>query len=235
MAAGGARSVARAAGAVVPGAQARGRELVARLPPEVRAELATSVKRLASARTPKQLTRALETETTRLSQVVVPLLADHPLPLHSTPAAVALAGSSAALAAAFVEIDEIAIVLSSGVAAPSAASAFTALLGAFVVEVWTATSLRVHQLQADGRTVDRILLADEVTAAVLGTDVFAVRLLAGRAAAALGKRVARRFAAALVPVAGAVVEGWAATRTVRAIAAMPRDGHPPAGPPEIGR
>jgi hypothetical protein len=218
------RPPSRHAGAV--GTRDRARQTYESLPEPVRAELRTSAHRLASVRTPKDMLKVLEAEVGRLSQVVVPVLAEHPLPVRTRRSASTLAGVSAGLAAAFAELDELAIVLTDGIAAPTAAGAATGLLAAFVVEVWASVSLRVHQVQADGREVDVEVLADEVTAAILGTDVVFVRQLAGRAAAALGKRIARRWASVLIPGAGVAIEGWAAARTIRAIAALPLDSHP---------
>jgi len=200
------------------------------LPDQVRAELRQSALRLSAVRTPKDVVKVVEAEVGRLSQVVVPVLAAHPLPVTTRRSASMLAGSSAALAAAFAELDELAIVVTDGVAAPTATAAASGLVIAFVVEVWATVSLRVHQIRAAGREVDEPTLALEVTAAILGTDVLFVRQLAGRAASALGKRMTKRWAAALVPGAGIAVDGWAATRSVRAVIALPLDGHPPARP-----
>jgi hypothetical protein len=172
--------------------------------------------------------KVLEAEVGRLAEVVVPVLAEHPLPVRTRRSASLLAGGSAALAAAFAELDELAIVVTDGIAAPTAAAAASGLLGAFVIEVWATVSVRVHQIRSAGREVDPSALADEVTAAVLGTDVLFVRQLAGRATLALGKRLTQRWAGALVPGAGIAIDGWAATRTIRAITALPLEMHPPA-------
>jgi hypothetical protein len=196
------------------------------LPDEVRGELASSVKRLASVRSPSDVRHVAEQEISRLSRTIVPVLAAHPLPVRTESAAKLAAGSTAALAAAFAEVDEIAVLVTAGVAAPTLPTAFAALLGAFVVEVWAATSLRVHQLEDADRSVDLELLADEVTAAVLGTNVLAVRQLAGRATVALSKRVGKRMGASLVPFAGVAVDSWGATRTIRAMARMDVTAHP---------
>jgi hypothetical protein len=198
------------------------------LPVEVRAELVASTKRLASVRKPADLRHVAEAEIGRLSRTIVPLLAAHPLPVQTTKAAKLAAGSSAAAAASFAAVNEFAVFATAGVAAPSLTAAFTALLAAFVVEVWAATSLRVHQVAAAGRTLDHALLADEVTAAVLGTNVLTVRQLAGLATAKLAKRVGKRIGASLIPLAGVAVDSWGATRTVRAISRMDVADHPAA-------
>ena len=204
----------------------RGRRLVDSMPEDARRELRTSIRRLAAVRTPKEALQALETEAGRLSHAVVPVLAEHPLPVRDRASARMVVGTTAGLAAAFAELDELAIVLTDGVAAPSAVSAGAALLAAFVTEIWVAVSVRVHQLEGNGREVDPAVLADEVVAAVLGTDLVFVRQLAGRAAGALGKRVTRRWATGLIPFAGVVVDAWAASRTVRAISRLPLEDHP---------
>jgi hypothetical protein len=196
------------------------------LPTEVRAELLASTKRLWAVRKPADLRHVAEGEIARLSRTIVPLLAAHPLPVHTPKAAKRAAGGSAALAAGFASIDQIAILATAGVAAPTLAAAFAGLLAAFVVEVWAATSLRIHQVEAAGRTVDRALLAEEVTAAVLGTNVLTVRQLAGLATTKLAKRVAKRKVAGLVPLAGVAVDSWGATRTVNAMGKMDVAAHP---------
>lgn len=222
-------SQARQAARSLPRVATTAKRAVGLLPEQVRSELRVSVLRLSSVRTPKDLLQVLEAEVGRLSQVVVPVLAAYPLPVRTRRSAAFVAGTGAVLAAGFAEIDELAIVVSDGVAAPTAGAAASGLLAAFVVEVWAAVSVRVHQIQADGREVDESTLALEVTAAILGTDVVFVRQLAGRAATALGKRLTRRWAGALVPGAGVAIEGWAATRTIDAVTALPLDAHPVMG------
>lgn len=204
----------------------RGRRLVDSMPDDARRELRASIRRLAAVRSPKEALQALETEAGRLSHAVVPVLAEHPLPVRDRASARMMVGTTAGLAAAFAELDSLAIVLTRGVAAPSAVSAGAALLGAFVTEIWVAVSVRVSQINAMGRNVDPDVLADEVVAAILGTDLVFVRQLAGRAAGALGKRMTKRWAAGLIPLAGVVVDAWGASRTIRAISRLPLDAHP---------
>jgi hypothetical protein len=202
------------------------------LPSEVRAELLASTKRLWAVRKPADLRHVAESEIARLSRTIVPLLATHPLPVRTPKAAKRAAGSSAALAAGFASIDQFAVLATAGVAAPTLAAAFAGLLAAFVIEVWAATSLRIHQVEAAGRTVDRWLLAEEVTASVLGTNVLTVRQLAGLATTKLAKRVAKRKMAGLVPLAGVAVDSWGATRTVNAMSKMDVTAHPAAELPQ---
>jgi hypothetical protein len=197
-----------------------------RLPPGVVDELKSSGRRLAAIRKPRDLLSVLEAEVGRLSRVVVPLLAHHPLPVRGRRTAELLAATAAAGAAAFVELDEIAVLFTEGVAAPTVPAAGASLLVAFVVEVWIAVSLRVHQVAAAGREVDMDVLASEVNSAILDLDMRAVKDLSGRVAAAVGKRVARRWAGALAPGVGIVIDGVAARRTVAAISKMPLDDHP---------
>jgi hypothetical protein len=204
----------------------RGRRMVDAMPDDARQELRTSIRRLAAVRSPKEALQALETEAGRLSRAVVPVLAEHPLPVRDRVSARMVVGTTAGLAAAFAELDQLAIVLTDGVAAPTAVSAGAALLAAFVTEIWVAVSVRAHQITSAGREVDSAVLADEVVAALLGTDLVFVRQLAGRAATTLGKRMTKRWAAGLIPFAGVVVDAWAASRTVRAISRLPLDAHP---------
>ncbi|MEY2449648.1 MAG: hypothetical protein QOH79_3124 [Acidimicrobiaceae bacterium] len=208
----------------------RWRQLIARVPPEVLDEVKTSARRLTSVRKPRDLLSVLETEVGRLSRVVVPTFAHHPLPLRGRRRAEMLAATAAAAAAAFVELDELAVLFTEGVAAPTVPAAGASLLVAFVVEVWIAVSLRVHQIEAAGREVDMNVLASEVNSAILDLDMTGVKQLSTRVAGAVGKRVARRWAGALAPGVGMVIDGVAARRTVAAISRMPVDAHPPASP-----
>jgi hypothetical protein len=123
------------------------------------------------------------------------------------------------------------VVFTDGVAAPSLPAAFSALASALITEVWVAVSLRVHEIEGAGRQVDTALLSEEVTAAMLGTDVFMVRQLAGRAARRIARRLAKRSAQALVPGVGIAVDAWAATRTVKALSGFAVDAHPQAAIP----
>jgi hypothetical protein len=199
--------------------------LAERLPPGVVDELKTSARTLTKVRTPRGLLTVLEGEVGRLSGVVVPLLARHPLPIRGRRTAELSAAATAGAAAVLVELDEIAVLFTEGAAAPSIPAAGASLLVAFVIEVWIAASLRVHQIEAAGREVDMELLSTEVSSAVLGLDMTAMRELSGRVAAAVGKRVARRWAGALAPGVGVVIDGVAARRTVKAIADLPVDAH----------
>jgi hypothetical protein len=97
--------------------------------------------------------------------------------------------------------------------------------------VWIAVSLRVHRIEAAGRDVDMSVLASEVNSAILDLDMTAVKELSGRVATAVGKRVARRWAGALAPGVGIVIDGVAARRTVAAISKLPLDDHPRRLPP----
>jgi hypothetical protein len=197
-----------------------------RLPPGIIDELKVSAKQLASVRGPRQLVTLLESEVGRLSGVIVPLLARYPLPVRHPRIAAASAAAAAAGAAAIVSLDELAVLFTDGAAAPTVPGAGVALLVAFVLEVWIAASLRVHQVERAGRQVDMDVLSSEVSSAVLGVDMVAVRALAGRVTGAVGKRLSRRWAGALVPGVGLVVDGTAAGKTVRAITDLPVDAHP---------
>ncbi|MEY2421949.1 MAG: hypothetical protein QOI95_2016 [Acidimicrobiaceae bacterium] len=208
----------------------RWRQLVGRMPPEVLDELKTSARRLTSVRKPRDLLSVLETEVGRLSRVVVPTLARHPLPVRGRRSAELLAATAAGAAAAFVELDELAVLFTEGVAAPTVPAAGASLLGAFVIEVWISVSLRVHQIEAAGRDVDMDLLASEVNSAILDMDMTGVKQLSTRVAAAVGKRVARRWVGALAPGVGIFIDGVAARRTVTAISRMPVEAHPPSSP-----
>jgi hypothetical protein len=200
--------------------------LIEHMPPGVVDELKVSIRRLVGVRGPRDLLSVMEAEVGRLSGVVVPLLARHPLPVRGRARAELLAVTAAATAAALVQLDELAVLFTEGAATPSVAAAGAALLVGFVVELWIAVSLRVHQVEAAGREVDMDVLATEVRSAVLDVDVTKVKELSGRVAAAIGKRVARRWRNVLAPGVGIVIDGVAARRTVGAISTMAVEAHP---------
>lgn len=207
------------------------REAIARramptIPEGVRDEVNASIRRFASIRNPKDLVTVIEEETGRLSEVVVPILAQHPLPIHGQRRAEVAAALAAATGAAVAEIDELAVLFTDGVAAPTIPFAGGGLLVAFVLEVWIAVSARVHAIETAGREVDPHVLSSEVAAALLGIDMNAVKQLSKRAAKAVGRRMAKRWALGLAPVAGIVIDGAAARRTVAAMGRLPMDDHP---------
>jgi hypothetical protein len=136
-----------------------------------------------------------------------------------------LAATTGAGAAALVELDELAVLFTDGAATPTVPAAGASLLVAFVVEVWIAVSLRVHQIEAAGHQVDMDVLVTEVNSALLDVEMTGLKDVSGRVATAVGKRVARRWAGALAPGVGIVIDGVAARRTVVAIAAIPLDAH----------
>src|SRR4051794_794373 len=102
-----------------------------RLPPGIIDELKVSAKQLASVRGPRQLLTLLESEVGRLSGVIVPLLARYPLPVRHPQIAAASAGTAAAVAAAIVSLDELAVLFTEGAAAPTVPGAGVSLLVAF--------------------------------------------------------------------------------------------------------
>lgn len=202
------------------------RSLIPRLPSDVVDELKVSARRLTSVRRPRDLLTALEAEAGRLSQVVVPVLARHPLPVRSRRTAGLLAATAAGAAAGLVELDEIAVLFTEGAAVPTVPAAGMGLLVAFVAEVWIAVSLRVHQVADGGRELDLDVLTSEVSNAVLAVDTTDARAISGHIATAVGKRMARRWAGALAPGVGIVIDGVAARRTIAAIATAPLNRYP---------
>src|SRR5437879_8218789 len=217
---------ARRAVDAVPTVVRESRHAIDALPDDVKVKVRQSVTRLAGVRNPKDLVGALEREVAWIFQVLVPVLAAHPLPIHSRRRAYTAVAASSGLAAAFAEADEVLVVFTDGVAAPSLPAAFSALAGALITEVWVAVSLRVHDIERAGRQVDTALLSEEVTAAMLGTDVFMVRQLAGRAAKRIARRLAKRSAQALVPGVGLAVGAGAAAPAVKALSGVAVDAHP---------
>jgi hypothetical protein len=193
------------------------------VPVAVRDELNAFLRRLTAVRSPKDAIAALDDSTDRLLEISVPVLAQHPLPVHGRRRAemtAAFAGGAGALVA---ELDEIAVVFTDGIAAPVIVAADVAARG---VEGWVAVSLRVHQLRRAGRDVDPAVLSNEVKAAILGVDMQTVKHLAKNAAKRVARRIARRWAVGLAPAVGVAINGAAARRTIRAIARLPLDDHP---------
>jgi hypothetical protein len=196
------------------------------IPEGVRDEVNESIRRFASIRTPKDLLTVVEEETGRLSEAVVPVLAQHPLPIRGQRQGEVVAAFAAAAGATIAELDELAVLFTDGVAAPTIPFAGGGLVVAFVLELWIAVSTRVHAIERAGRAVDPEVLSAEVAASLLGIDMNAVKQLSKRGAKAIGKRMAKRWALGLAPVAGIVIDGAAARRTVAAIGRLPMDDHP---------
>lgn len=196
------------------------------IPAGVRDEINVSIRRFAAVRTPKDLITAIEEETGRLSEVAVPILAQHPLPIRSNRQAQGIATLTGATGALIAEIDELALIFTDGAAAPTVPFTGGALLVAFVLEIWIAVSTRVNAIEAAGRVVDGEVLSREIAASLLGIDMNAVKQLSKGVARRIGKRMASRWAKGLAPVAGIVIDGTAARRTVAAIGRIPLEDHP---------
>ena len=209
--------------------------MAARLPAAVRTEVAGSVRRLGSAvRSPADLVKAIPDELERLLATSVPVLARNPLPLVDPLRARAAAAGTAGAAAALQQAAELSVFESWGLSATAVTPAvLTALVTAWVVEVWLAVSVRVAALQRSGREVDEALLGTEIVEAALGPDASPQMRVATALARGGAKRMGRRWAAGLVPVVGVAYDGWDAQRTVARVAALSVGAHPPA--PSGGR
>lgn len=221
------RGATAAAGATATAAKLRDASTLSlqALPKEAIPELAKSVYRLRKVRTPAQARVAAETETERLLTVIMPLLIAHPLPVQRTASAKAILAAAGGLAAAGEEIETIAALVSAGSAVPPTIPVVIgANLVALAVELYVASSLRVHDLRAAGIEVDPRQVADDVIFAMTGeapaggtlgrhVTKHMVRLVAARLFA--------RWGAGFVPLFGIAYASWDTQRTADAIRALP--------------
>jgi len=195
------------------------------LPPQAIPELAGSIGRLSKVRTPREAVSAFETETERLLTVVTPTLVAHPLPVTSTAAAKSIVATAGGLAAAGEEAEELVALVSGGAAVPHTLPIMIgANMLALAIEVYVASSLRVHDLRAAGLEPDPNGVARDVIFAMTGkasgeggvTDKVTKQMVK-----TIVTRVLSRWGAAFVPFAGIAYSGWDAQRTVDAVRALP--------------
>lgn len=203
------------------------------LPAEVRAELAASMRTLKDVRSPRQAIQTLETEAERLLTVVTPILVRHPLRVRTSPSAKAIVATAGGLAATTEELDEIAAFVTDGAALPPTLPlVFGANLLALIAEVYVTASLRVHDLRAAGVEPVPEDVAHDVLVAMSGEaehSRWTQRKVTKLTAKSIAKRVARRWTAGLIPVAGIAYSAWDAQRSIAAIRSMPtsNDDAPP--------
>jgi hypothetical protein len=209
---------------------------LAALPAGTVPELAKSVDRLRTVRTPKQAVAAFETETEHLLTVIAPLLVERPLPVRRTSSAKAIVACAGGLAAAGDELEELAALVSYGATLPPSLPVMIgANLAALAVEVYVASSLRVHDLRDAGFHPDPHEVARDVIFAMTGKASGAggaTRHVTKQMVHGIALRVLSRWGAAFVPVVGIAYSGWDAQRTVDAVRALPmpafsgsRDAH----------
>jgi hypothetical protein len=221
---------------VVSSLAGQARSLAGRLPEQVRTELTGTVSRLGSARSPQQLSSALEAELARLLSVAVPVLARAPFPVRSPAAARLVVAGVAGTAGAVQQVDTLEALrrsarlaslprwLSGSVGAPAALGS---LALAWIVEVWATVAVRTRQLEKAGRTPDPDRLAEEVARAVMGSfNPVVPRPVAVSVGRELSRRFSRRLGVGLVPVLGAVYEAVDAQSTIAAVLRIPVDEHP---------
>lgn len=206
--------------------------LTDRLPSEVVDAVKASAGRLARVRSPKEALEALPAELEHLVASTVPVLAEHPLPVRSAGQARLWASASAGAAALLEQAGELTFLESFGLGGVAVAPTVVAgTLLSWVGELWLAVTVRVRQLESDGRSVDHGVLAADMVAAVLGGQPGQGRG-GRRTTRAVGRRVAsrvgRRWAYGLVPVLGIFYDGWDAQRTIDRVLELPTQTHPPA-------
>jgi hypothetical protein len=195
------------------------------LPDGVGGEVRTTIERVvARPRGAGSLLEVLETEAGRLCAAVVPVLASRPLPIRRAWLGRTVTGSCSAVAAALGEADEIAIVATDGLLAPTLPTVLAAHLVALVVELWIAVSVRVHQIESSGRCVDTAILTSEVTAALVGsTSNFGI---GGGVATAVGQHLVRRWAKESIPGLGILSGAIDSQATIRALSEAPLYDYP---------
>lgn len=203
------------------------------LPAEARTELATSMRKLKDVRSPRQAVATLEEEAERLLTVVTPVLVRHPLRVRSSRSAKAIVAAASGFAATTEELDAVAAFFTDGaVLPPTLPMVFGANLLALIAEVYVTASLRVHDLHAAGVEPVPEDVAHDVLLAMSGEadhSRWAQRKVTKLTAKRIAKRVARRWTAGLIPVAGIAYSAWDAQRSIDAIRALPtsRDDAPP--------
>lgn len=216
---------------VVMSLTGQARSLAERLPEQIKTELATAAGRLTSARSPQQLAEALEAELARMLSNLVPVLARTPFPARSPGAARLVVAGAAGTAGATWQLNQLSLATGASVAATPAVVG--SLLLAWIIEVWAAVAVRIHQLEQAGREPDRAQLAAEVARAVMGSASPVVpRQLAVSVGRGVSTRMARRWTVGLVvPVVGALYDAYDAQSTVAAVVRFPVQDHPRRGDP----
>lgn len=205
------------------------RTTIQALPKEAVPELAKSVYRMRSVRTPAQAQQAVETETEHLLTVVMPLLVAHPLPVQRTSSAKAILAAAGGLAAAGEEIETIAALVSGGSAVPPTLPIIIgANLAALAVELYVASSLRLHDLRAAGLDPTPQEVAEDVIFAMTGDEGSGStsgrrlrRHVTRHVVKSVARRLLARWGAGIVPFIGIAYAGWDTQRTVDAVRALP--------------
>jgi hypothetical protein len=193
------------------------------LPEPARPHVRESLSRLASVRTPAQATQTFSDEVAHLLRVLMPIFVRHPL-VRTPAAARRVAAFGAASAATVEQADELLAAVSFGsTVAPGMITVLTVGVAATVLEAYAAASVRVHQLRYAGVDVDADAVAIDVHAALFDDRPSSARKnpVAGRLARRGATRIARRWAAGLVPVVGIAYAGYDARRTIDRILLRP--------------
>jgi len=197
-----------------------------RLPEPVRLEVQDATSRLKKVRSVEEASALVSYEIERLLTVVVPMFAKRPLRVGPKSGRVVV-GLTAAGAALLEEFEAIASVVSFGAAAPGAPVVLAADFAALVMEAYVATSVRMHMLKRAGLPVIPEEIAKDLAKAMSGNSGSATRDITREVANGIAKRVLKRWAAGVTPIAGIAYDGWDAQKTVAAIAGMPLPGDPP--------
>jgi hypothetical protein len=194
--------------------------VVDRLPPGTSVEVRDAVVRLRTTESAWDAFTAFEDELESLFERIVPLLVEHPLPVHNVRTALTTVTCSAGLSAALDEIELLTILVPgvNTVAVPSLPLVLGAALLALVVEAYVAASYRTHQLRDARRTVDPEAVMRDVLRAMTGRDD---ATYTGTAARTVARRFVKRWGRGIVPFVGVGYASLDARQTIRTLAAMP--------------
>ena len=135
----------------------------------------------------------------------------------------ALVASAAAIAAAVEEGDELLTLVSIGtLAAPGFGTVLAVNLLATATEAWSATSVRVHQLQDHGRPIRAEQVAADVREAMFGVvDASRQLPLIRQIAEGGARRLGTRWAVGAIPLLGIGYGAFDAARTVDRVLRIP--------------
>jgi hypothetical protein len=195
------------------------------LPEPARPHVRESLARVSSVRTPAQGAQAFSDEVGHLLRVLMPIFVRHPL-VRTPAAARRLAGMGAATAATVEQADELLAAVSfGGTVAPGTVTVLMVGVAATVLEAYAAASVRVHQLRYLGIEIDVDAVARDVHAALFDDRPRSDprKTVTGRLARRGANRIARRWAAGLVPVVGIAYAGYDARRTIDRVLLRPTD------------
>ena len=210
---------------------------IGRLPEPIRAEVRDAARRLTKVRSLDEASALLTHEIERLLTVIAPVFVRYPLRVGPRTGRLVV-GLSAGGAALLEEVEAVATFVSAGAAAPAAPVLLAADFVALVVEAYVAASVRVNAIERAGIPVVPEQIASDLARAMSGTEAGPTRDVTQQIVSGIAKRVLKRWAVGVTPLAGIAYDGWDAQKTVAAIARMPLPPRVPRledWPGELGR